>query len=93
METKQRGEAPRVTTELSDKALNEIRSAVHLEFEHERSKFWISPEEHYKQHMQMANMLQAFNEARTFFSRAFIGIAITGALLFALFAVKSGGKI
>lgn len=82
-----------MTTELSDKALNEIRSVVHAEFEREREKFWISPEEHYKQHMQMASMLQAFNEAQTFFRRTLIGMAVVGTLIVALFAVKTGGKI
>lgn len=82
-----------MTTELSEKAISEIKGAVHAEFEKERSKFWISPEDHYKQHMQMASMFEAFNEARTFFTRTFIGIAVAGVLVVALFAVKLGGKL
>lgn len=79
-----------MTSELSEKAVREIRATMQAEFAEQRRKFWISPEEHYRQHIEIDELLKAFREGRTFFTRAFIGLAVVGLLLAALFALNHG---
>lgn len=77
-----------MTQQLSKQTISDIRAAVREELKDQHLKFWIEPEEHYRQHVALEGVLHAYDAACTVFARTFIGIAVIGVLTVTIFAVR-----
>lgn len=52
--------------------------------------FWIDPEIHYKDHIDMREVIGSWKTAKGIFARAFVGLVVIGSLIIAAGAALKG---
>jgi len=68
-----------------------IASLVVAKIEAVRKDFWVEPEPHYKDHLDIRELVAEWRKVKGLFWHAFIGLAIIGAVVLA--AIGLGLKV
>ena len=82
-------------TNLTDHDVERIADALAprlIQQVHDRGhQFWIDPEQHYRDHLNMREMHGAFSSARAALFYAFVGLVALGVIVLGAFGL--GGKV
>lgn len=72
---------------MPDADAEKIAALVMKKIEQHRVSFWIEPEQHYQDHIEMRSLLTAFNESKSIFLKTFLGLLVIGGLFIAMVAL------
>lgn len=73
--------------QLTEKEIKDIADAMVVRIQSTKHTFWIDPEDHYKDHLAMREVVGSWRSAKGIFARAFIGLVIIGTIVMALIGV------
>lgn len=71
---------------LNDAQIDAIAERLIEKVKSHHHEFWIDPEEHYRDHMRIRSMWNAFSAAQSIFWRAFLGLSVLGAIILSGYA-------
>ena len=66
---------------LSEQEIEHVASKLHGLIVEDRRNFWVEPERHYNEHMNLREMIKEWKALKSMFWKAFFGFAIFGAIV------------
>lgn len=79
---------------LSDEEVEKIAAKLYEKVESKAQSFWIEPEQHYKSHQRMDNLLNVWESTQNIFIKTILGLFILGVLTISsmpIWSKKVGG--
>ena len=67
---------------------SDIAAQVIAQVEAHKKNFWIEPEDHYRSHQQIEELLSIFNNAKSTIWKTLVGLFIAGVLVLAAMGIK-----
>ena len=80
--------------ELNDDEIDKIADRLYQKVDERARSFWIEPEQHYKSHQRMDDLLKVWDSTQNVFLKTIIGLFIIGMLTISsmpLWSKKVGG--
>lgn len=79
---------------MESQEIDKVAEAVCKKLESHRQEYWVEPEQHYKQHLEIGQLLSDYKEVKHLFWKAFLGFAIVGSIAIAIlgFSIMNLGK-
>ncbi len=77
---------------MTDDELQIVADKICQRLSSERKEFWIEPESHYNAHHDISDLIADYRQAKSVFWKAFIGLAVVGALVLGMLGLGYSHK-
>jgi hypothetical protein len=68
---------------MTEHELNTLAIKIRALLTEERKNFWVDPEQHYKDHLELHDIVHEWRTIRGMFWKAFVGMGIIGSIAMA----------